>query len=360
MMRAHCKGDWKHWDLYSLDMEDGRAYQNLDYREVFKEDFFRRPLPPSYPPPPPPISLPPSSGPVLNEPVSAAASTSEIEKEFVPDSVPADELLHAEGTCRSDILPAMFFRFEHYYKVMANNYFIGLPEDPKVRYDNFRFLVDLTLPRLAKKSADIEQWDNTDFERFRLTLIEEIKKLRRKLNAFESESMDGTLKPIDISTMRNHPGSSATNIEGTENQDFETRPEEDAVLAIYISQGEDGRFDAHVTERVLRESPNCRFDKTLVSPTYLYKMQSRDDDLFVDLPRYLTWSELQVVFRETIERIELSERYWDQYLQERSCDRAAIEFLKNISIENPDISIAALYYNVKPPLAISTTNRDIE
>ena len=346
-MKTHCQGNWKHWDLYYLDLRSGRAYQSFKYSEVFLEDNFQGTLPPRYPPPLPPGQMPPEPAPEEEKP--------EPQNLFVPDCLPVDEMLENQGLCRSDILPTMLFRFEHYYVVMANDYCRGLPEDPEARNRNFKYLVDLTLPRVAKKAMDVEQWEFADFEEVRTKLIKDVQSLRRRLNAYESENMDGTLRPLLLSDVQ-------ADTEKAEKDTVERQADEgndeQKVLAIYVSAGSEGNTEAHATERIFRDDASCRLDKTLVGRYGVVGRndpQIRDDDIFIDLPRYISWYQLNNSLDSTVGTI-----IWGTYAKHMGFDRRAIECVQQINID-PQTWIAALYYDVEPPehaVHLDTSDRD--
>ena len=344
-METHCQGNWKHWDLYYLDLRSGRAYQSFKYCEVFLEDNFQGTLPPRYPPPLPPGQTP-------SEP-SPSEKHSEPEDPFVPDCLPVDEMLENQGLCRSDILPTMLFRFEHYYEVMANDYCRGLPEDPEARNRNFKYLVDLTLPQVAKKAKDVEQWKFADFEEIRTKLIKDVQSLRRRLNAYESENMDGTLRPMHLSEIQ--PDTEETGKDTIERQATEGNDDEQRVLAIYVSAENQGSSQVHATERIPRDDAPCRLDRALVSRYDMFRSDDpkiRDNDIFIDLPRYLSWHDLKRSLKRTVR--------WKTNAENLGYDRGAIECVQQINLD-PETWIAALYYDVKPPgqaVRLDTSDRD--
>ena len=348
MRSSHCRDGWKHWDLYYLELSTGCAYQNAKYRDIFIENDFRYPLPPSYPPPPPP-------GQTIKTPKASASPVLPSAPQDSPSRSPgAPQIdlakLHPKN-CRSDLLETMMCRLSEYYLIMANDYCRGLPEDPRTRYDNFNYLVKLTLPRLAKKLVDIEQWNYEEVDHFRFVAIDGVKSIRRKLNAFEQEQNSGTFQPVRVLSQR-------IESEGEESLeayvgalDISGDVLSHKILAIYANADEAGTFTVHATERLPQDEPFCCADKSLLSKTEVRGFKYEETDLFINIKGYLTWEYLQRAFSSTMKVLDTLDENSETefYSSYRPCERNSIGAIQRSFIEDPETQIAGLYSEVTPP-----------
>ena len=211
MKNSHTGTPLRH-DLYILNEETGKLIKRLNTgaaprsQEVFSNS--KIPSPPSTKPAPTPpdpptsVSLPLDQGipqPTLSPPPPPPASTVNLPTIDETIAVPPQDIppqptalalppppphLPTKLITHLDTIDSITDRIDYIYSPRVQAYVTAPPADLKARYDEFRFLKEDCLERLAIKLPQLESWDpNEDIESRRLELIDRVDGLLDQLES---------------------------------------------------------------------------------------------------------------------------------------------------------------------------------